>query len=152
MSETNSIDVSQIMADIRREIEEKGLRNDLPDFEEVAVPNENDADSGVFSLERFTLHVDGMNSTYLVPGYHPIGGNPIKVFFKKVLRKLMKFYVQPIAEEVTDFNTCSVRAMNQARNFILEQKSYIEDLEARVETLEAQVETLERLMRENKEG
>ena len=94
-----SVNVEEIMSGIRAEIQEKGYSSDMLSFADVPA----DADAGIY-VERFDADMLRGNVQYIsehhrVDPYRPLSGNPVAVFFKKVLRKFMSFYVEPYAAE-----------------------------------------------------
>lgn len=96
--EANNINIEEIMADIKREIKEKGLTNDMLSFEEVPYRKSQAGGSPEEALEYVT-------SNYYIQPYKELNGNPLKVLFKKIVRKVAKFYVEPVVMEQNDFNT-----------------------------------------------
>ena len=119
----NSINIEQIMADIRREIKEKGLTSDMLSFDDIPYKKTAQGGSPAEAIDYVTSH-------YYVQPYQEFKGNPVKVFFKKALRKIMRFYVDPIVMEQNDFNANTAIAVKA----ISEDKS--KDMCNRVETLE----------------
>ena len=140
--ENGSINIEEIMAEIKQKIKEQGLTADMLSFEDV--PYKKNAQSGSASEA-----LDYISTHYYIQPYKELQGNGIKVFFKKVLRKLMKFYVEPVVFEQNDFNANAVTAMKSPS----ESKS--DDLSSRVETLELAHKELmirlDKLERENAE-
>ena len=140
--ENESINIEEIMAEIKQKIKEQGLTADMLSFEDV--PYKKNAQSGSASEA-----LDYISTHYYIQPYKELQGNGIKVFFKKVLRKLMKFYVEPVVFEQNDFNANAVTVMKS----LSESKS--EDMSSRVETLELAHKELmirlDKLERENAE-
>ncbi|MBR0511516.1 MAG: hypothetical protein IJJ81_02945 [Ruminococcus sp.] len=140
--ENGSINIEEIMAEIKQKIKEQGLTADMLSFEDV--PYKKNAQSGSASEA-----LDYISTHYYIQPYKELQGNGIKVFFKKVLRKLMKFYVEPVVFEQNDFNANAVTVMKS----LSESKS--EDMSSRVETLELAHKELmirlDKLERENAE-
>ena len=140
--ENGSINIEEIMAEIKQKIKEQGLTADMLSFEDV--PYKKNAQSGSASEA-----LDYISTHYYIQPYKELQGNGIKVFFKKVLRKLMKFYVEPVVFEQNDFNANAVTVMKS----LSESKS--EDMSSRVETLELAhkelIIRLDKLERENAE-
>ena len=138
----DNINIEQIMADIKREIKEKGLTPDMLSFEDIPYKKTAQGGSPAEAVDYVTSH-------YYVQPYQEFTGNPVKVFFKKVLRKVMRFYVDPIVMEQNDFNANTAIAIKA----ISEDKS--KDMNSRVETLEIVnkelSKRLEKLERENAE-
>lgn len=140
--ENESINIEEIMAEIKQKIKEQGLTADMLSFEDV--PYKKNAQSGSASEA-----LDYISTHYYIQPYKELQGNGIKVFFKKVLRKLMKFYVEPVVFEQNDFNANAVTVMRSLSD------GKTADLTSKVETLElAQKELmirLDKLERENNE-
>jgi hypothetical protein len=82
----------------------------------------------------------------VVPFDRPLPGNPIVVFFKKVIRKLIRFYIRPTVEQQNEFNAQIVRAVNTVGKYALEIKARpdSEELGKKVELLEMKLETANR--------
>ena len=121
---TSPINVSEIMDGIREEIKEKGYSSDMLSFADVP----SDSDSGDFS-ERFDadmLHgnIQYVNANHRVDPYRPISGNPVAVFFKKVIRKLVSFYVEPYAAEQSSLNANIAQAQTQIELYIQESRMH----------------------------
>ena len=140
--ENGSINIEEIMAEIKQKIKEQGLTADMLSFEDV--PYKKNAQSGSASEA-----LDYISTHYYIQPYKELQGNGIKVFFKKVLRKLMKFYVEPVVFEQNDFNA-------NAANIISDlAESDIGKISGRVETLELANKELmlrlDKLEQENRE-
>ena len=136
---TSPINVSEIMDGIREEIKEKGYSSDMLSFADVP----SDSDSGDFS-ERFDadmLHgnIQYVNANHRVDPYRPISGNPVAMFFKKVIRKLVSFYVEPYAAEQSSLNANIAQAQTQIELYIQESRMHsTKVLLERIEELELQ--------------
>ena len=121
--ENGSINIEEIMAEIKQKIKEQGLTADMLSFEDV--PYKKNAQSGSASEA-----LDYISTHYYIQPYKELQGNGIKVFFKKVLRKLMKFYVEPVVFEQNDFNANAVTVIKS----LTENKSA--DMSSKVEAME----------------
>jgi len=140
--ENEKINIEEIMAEIKQSIKEQGLTADMLSFEDV--PYRKNAQSGSASEA-----LDYVSTHYYIQPYKELQGNPVKVFIKKVIRKLTKFYIEPVVFEQNDFNANAVTVMKSLT------ESGSADLGGRVETLElANKELLirlDKLERENAE-
>ena len=140
--ENGSINIEEIMAEIKQKIKEQGLTADMLSFEDV--PYKKNAQSGSASEA-----LDYVSTHYYIQPYKELQGNPVKVFIKKVIRKLTKFYVEPVVFEQNDFNANAVTVMKSL------SESGSADLGGRVETLELAnkelIIRLDKLERENAE-
>lgn len=146
--EENNINIEEIMADIKREIKEKGLSSDMLSFEDVPYRKTPQAGGSVSEALEY------LNSGYNVQPYKELNGNPLKVFFKKVIRKLTKFYIEPAVADQNSINSNIVTVLNalaenspekaiaKAETVELGQK----ELLIRIEKLEKENEELRRAL------
>ena len=140
--ENPSINIEEIMTEIKQKIKEQGLTADMLSFEDV--PYKKNAQSGSLSEA-----LDYISTHYYIQPYKELQGSGIKVFFKKILRKMMKFYVEPAVFEQNDFNANAVTVMKA----LSESKSA--DMSSKVEAMELAHKELmirlDKLERENAE-
>lgn len=132
------INIEKIMEEIRQEIQEKGYTNDMLSFDDIT-----DFDEENKTLEDY---FDILNSTWNVQAYRELpGGNglvsKIIVFIKKVLRKLIKFYIEPIVADQDEFNANSVRLLNMINGYININDKKIEILEKEIAQLKKQIKS-----------
>ena len=140
--ENGKINIEEIMAEIKQNIKDQGLTADMLSFEDVPFKKTAQGGSASEALDYITSH-------YYIQPYKELKGNPVKVFIKKVIRKMVKFYVEPVVFEQNDFNANAVTVMKS----LTDSKSA--DLSGRVETLELAnkelLMRLDKLERENNE-
>lgn len=135
----SSIDVSEIMNGIRAEIREKGYSSDMLSFADVPMESEDGDMQERFDADMLHCNVQYINVNHRVDPYRPIGGNPIAAFFKKVIRKLVSFYVEPYAAEQSSFNANVAQAQTQIELYIRESRMHsTKVLLERIEELELQ--------------
>lgn len=140
----NNINIEEIMSQIKREIKEKNLTADMLSFEDVPYEKPTDMSSGS-SLEDCDSALTYMNTHYYIQPYKELQGNPLKVFFKKVIRKLTKFYVEPVVFDQNDFNANTTKALNSLRSAV-NTGSESSDMNDRLQVLElAQKELTKRI-------
>ena len=113
---SEQINVESIMKEIKKEIEVKGYTNDLLSFDDVIVDV-------------------GSNHEWEVNPYRPLQGGKVTVFFKKAIRKLVYFFVEPIVMAQDGFNASIVRLMNQMNCYIEEKDKEIAELKKEIEEL-----------------
>ena len=136
--EANNINIEEIMAGIKREIKEKGLTSDMLSFEDVPYRRSTAGGSPDEAL-------DYIRSNYTVQPYKELNGNPVKVLFKKVIRKLTKFYVEPVFEEQNIFNANAVTVISHlAETDLGKINSRVEALELANKELMLRLDKLER--------
>ncbi|MCD8068121.1 MAG: hypothetical protein LUE87_04385 [Lachnospiraceae bacterium] len=135
------IDVEAIMQDIRKKIEEKGYRKSDLHFADITGPGEACPEN--FTAETFSSMVDFMNARSQVNCDGVLQGNKIAVLIKKVIRKIIRFYIWPIVNDQNFFNSCATSAMTQLRLKLEEEQIRNEELTSRLEELEKRLEQME---------
>lgn len=134
------INIEKIMEEIREDIKAKGYTNDMLSFDEVVTIKGTEGD---FNRQEYDTALNYLNHSYHVPSLRPLGGNPLFVFVKKVIRKLTKFYVEPIVASQNEYNAFNVRVLNGlSKRVMSEDADTIPEMLKRIEMLEMQVKTL----------
>ena len=131
MSETNGIDVTKIMEEIRANIKESGADRIPLSFQ--------DTSSGA-SASTLDEAVRYLAYNYEVTAYRMLEGNKLKRFFKKCIRKAGSFFVLPIVAQQNKLNYRYYMVCEAVKN----QKNEIEDLQKTLTSLEAKVDALEK--------
>ena len=93
------------MAQIKQDIKDKGLSSDMLSFEDIPYRKPVQADNaGDISGEDFKGRMLWLKAHYYIQPYKQLAGNAVSVLAKKVIRKMAKFYVEPVVFEQNDFN------------------------------------------------
>ena len=130
MSETNGIDVTKIMEEIRANIRESGADKIPLSFQ--------DSSSGA-SASTLDEAVRYLAYNYEVTAYQMLEGGKLKRFFKKCIRKAGSFFVLPIVAQQNKLNYHYYMVCEAVRN----QKNEIEDLRKTLADRETKVNGLE---------
>ena len=143
MSIQNSdINIESIMQEIKADIKEKGYTNDILSFNDIVIDtstmNVLKFDKIAFNEEIYTV-----NHTWNVQAYRVLTGSRVALFYKKVMRKLVYFFVEPIVLEQDGFNASIVRLMNQMNCYVDETKRQNEVLMKQVEELTEKIKQFE---------
>ncbi len=131
-----SVNIEEIMDEIRTEIKEKGYTADMLSFEEVAnitiVPI---GDSESFDPTEFKGIVSYLDANSTVAVNIPPKGNFIVVFIKKLIRK---FITRPLARQQSEYNIYSARAFTMLKSYTesLPTPEKLTELVNRVELLD----------------
>lgn len=140
------IDVEKIMKDIREQIKERGYEKKELRFADImAEPIEGiECLDEYFELDNFRNTVIKMDGKRNVQCWRPIMGNKVKIFFKKIIRKIVKFYVEPIVADQNEFNFYTVSAMSQLYAKMEEEQAVkLEQMQEQIEKLEERCRQLE---------
>ena len=110
---SSEINIEAIMKEIRQEIADKHLTNEMLSFEDVPYDAPGDKVTGYgLDSEEARKALVYVNGHYSVQPYKPLGGNALAVFVKKVIRRLTKFYVEPVVFDQNEFNANADRLFN----------------------------------------
>ncbi len=113
------IDVEQIMNEIRAEIREKGYTENELKFQDIPIPAVPGTDNGKFNLAELHNQINACNKDWNNPMYFSTsGGNPVKEFYRKAMRKVSRCVFWPIVNYQNKFNSDVVRALNQVKYYI----------------------------------
>lgn len=141
-NQNSEINIESIMQEIRAEIKQKGYTNDLLSFNDIVIDtstlNASKFDKIMFNEEIYTI-----NHTWNVQAYRTLSGSRISLFFKKVIRKMVYFFVEPIVLEQDGFNASMVRLMNQMNCYVDETKQHNEVLKKQVQELSEKIKQFE---------
>lgn len=91
------LDIEQIMQEIREEIAAQPPVPEPPAFA---------PESAADALGFLQAH------TALRP-YRALSGNPGKVFVQRVIRRMLRFLIVPLAEEQSEINAAAVRVLSE---------------------------------------
>lgn len=119
------VNVEKIMEEIRNKIRAKGLDASQLTFEDIS-PEKEDLGSEIsdYSQDELIRACQYLNHHYEVSVWHPLSSarpviGKLFTFGKKVMRKLTRFFIQPIVEDQNRVNMHAVRSLNQLRNYLV---------------------------------
>jgi len=133
----NNIDVDKIMSEIRQDIEDKGIQEPSVNFDDISVdmgaakvlPNK-------FNQNALYRGLTELAHNWRVESYRDLSGSRYATLVKKVLRKGMYFFVNPIVDDQNKNNALFVKSLGQIDCFIRDQLDENRKLKARVKELE----------------
>lgn len=140
------INTEEIMKEIKTQIAERGYSRTELRFADVVGGMENSLGEipDYFELQNFDMTVDQMDAKRDVQCWRVLSGSRISMFAKKVIRKLVKFYVEPIVKSQNEFNFYTTSAMSQMRaKYEDEQEIKLSEMQKRIEELEKRCRELE---------
>lgn len=140
------INTEEIMKEIKAQIEERGYSRSELKFADIAKGGTSALGEipDYFEMQNFDLTIDQMDVRKEVQCWQPLYGNAIVVLVKKVIRKLVKFYVEPIVKTQNEFNYFATSAFAQVRaKYEEEQDIKLLEMQKRIEELEKRCKELE---------
>lgn len=146
---TATVDVTKIMEEIRAEIQEKDYHSEMLSFADV--PLESDFETAAERFDTDLLHrsVQYMNANHTVQLERPLSGNPIRMLWNRLVRRMVRFYVAPYVEHQNELNAAAAQAQTQIERYIQESrmhstKAFLE----RIEVLELQQKNAKLMMQQ----
>lgn len=143
MSEQIEVNIEQIMEEIREKARIEADMQALPAFESIPfrnIPSEQRANEGK-NWNEYMECLGYLNRNYEIPYYWSFGSNgSLKVFIKRVVRKLVKCILFPSLTKQNELNANYVRCLNQLRWVVEEQRAENEVLREEVRQLRTVVE------------
>lgn len=134
-SKMKNINVEDIMAEIRAEIKENRY-NDSLSFQDCITDVTNDSHfDTAFDKIKFNEELYSLNHYWNVQGYRPLHGNIITIFVKRLIRKLIKFYIEPVINDQNNYNAITTRIFNLVNVYIEQQRIRDEELMAEYDEL-----------------
>lgn len=141
------INTEEIMKEIKAQIKERGYSRSELKFADVVKKGESALGEipDYFEIQNFDLTVEQMDVRKEVQCWRPLYGNALTVFVKKFIRKLVKFYVEPIIKSQNEFNFYTTSAMAQLRaKYEEEQDMKLLEMQERIDELEKCCKELEK--------
>lgn len=114
----NSVNTEKIMSQLKSDIKEKNI----PDFKDVPY----NKPSGAEIPENPDKAIENLRAYSYIHSYMHFTGNKLKIFMKKSVRKMIKFYIEPLVNEQNNFNASTETALTSMRNT---QKKLIQRIE-----------------------
>jgi len=126
---TKQVNVEEIMAEIRKEIEDKGYKSENISFSDIP-----------FCAGRFEDNIGYLHDNFSVAAYRPLesGGKlgALNTIRKKILRKLIKFYIEPIVEDQNENNKLMTACLNDLFYDLEAMRKKVKSLEEDIKKLE----------------
>lgn len=144
------INIEDIMKEIQENIKERGYSKKDLKFADIEVVSPEDM-KGEFDINTFKACVHETYQSRYINSYRSLtssipGIGFIVKFIKRVLRKLMCFYIEPIVEDQNKFNDNITRNISQVSTKFDNDAETVKLLEARVEELEVTCRKLEKML------
>ena len=130
------VNIEQIMDEIREEIREKGLKNDIPSMEELSDTRKIMDGWGCFSKRQFVQNWERMNNMRM-EYYRGLGSSNryvrrLVVGLKRAVRKVNCFLVKPIVDDINYYQVLVTMGFAQIGSYINENEA----LKGRIKKLE----------------
>ena len=136
----NTVNIEEIMEEIRADIKKRQLDGTLVPFQDVPQGNvmvNLDVDSDTFDEAKLHKYLDIVNRDYMVILDRPLAVGTSKAgrFVKRAVRRLVRFYINPVVRDQNSVNAAMANSMHQMSNYISHQQAEIRALKREVNAL-----------------
>lgn len=133
--EENNIDIKEIMEQIKKNAANRNYSEEdiLANYQ----PN-NDHDLSEYESHLYVLNKNWHYSAHRDISSHRKGIGQVIIFFKKLYRKTIKWYISPIVEDQVEFNANVVKTFNLLQNQVMKLNELINKVEKQVGIAEVQ--------------
>jgi len=130
------INVEKIMEEIRREIREKGYTNDMLNFNDISIEAQVSPSTPPPSFDREALasFLNQLRQNVAIETYRPIVSytrfaKRFVVFFKKAIRKCIRFYIDPLIAEQNHKNFLTLQCLDTLFNYtVYADSKFVSDI------------------------
>lgn len=122
------LDRALVTEQIKANIQEQGYDDSILDFHQThsCINGEN---QNSYNALNFESHVKQLNENYNIPlDREEPSGNKLKRLFQKVIKKLVRFYMEPVVSEQVRYNSEVTQTMNQVQLFHIDTQQDIDEL------------------------
>lgn len=133
----------QVLNEVRADIKERKLDETLPSFQDVLQGDQGDtmvlldADDEDYDEAKLRKNLTVLKKNYMVVLDRPLaaGLSNRKRFIRKAVRKLTRFYINPVVRDQNSLNAATANVLHQMSRHIAKQEAKIRRLEKEVESL-----------------
>lgn len=125
-----NINIEDIMEEIREEIREKGYKDEEIQFKDIILSSV----ATPYNMQAYKEELEQMAEDRMVQSYRDVasdrpGIGAVVTFFKKLVRRMVCFYIEPIVDDQNKFNEEVTNLLAQALNKFAEDDEKISELE-----------------------
>ena len=129
-----TIDIKKIIEEIRQDIKEKGYKNEDISFSDIPL---TDIRSSMSYSPLFYENLRALRAWHNVRAHRELKSNrlfgPLIIFFKKIFRKCMAFYIEPIVADQNTINGLTAACIIELCITVENMRRHIERLEKKSE-------------------
>lgn len=134
MNEEN-IDIEEIVRDIKKKIMDEDMVCDLPDFLEIIEKHDKEKYHNILAESEY-LKSNSQLTQYSQLTSSKKSVKSIVFFVKRFIRKVIKFYVEPIASEQSEYNGHLAFVIEEMLQIMTKQDQEIQILRREIKDLE----------------
>lgn len=124
------VDIEEVIKEIQRKAKSGEISAEISYNENMSDIAEKNSTETATVL--YTTSLQYLNCNYAQPYYWDLGPKGFKTFIKRVIRKLVKFLIAPIAARQELFNAHTVRCFNALQETVEQQSRMIKQLQQQI--------------------
>lgn len=140
-----TVDVKEIMKQIKIKANQRNISDQIDDLRSTNnLPNSGNASFS--NIEKLQYNVNrqwNYTAEYPIVSHRKLMGS-ILVFGKKVVRKLLRWYVNPVVEKQVGFNATMVQVINEFTSQFKQMNASVEVIEYKLKELQSSVNVLQK--------
>ena len=129
--EETRVDVSRIMADIQREIDEKGLFDELPAFDQVVMVDLHISENA--DTDALRQCIQRANGFSHIPADYPVVGGFLKRAFKKASQKATRCSIGPMSIQISEAHASMIQCFEMTLSIIEQQQKQIDEMKEKLQ-------------------
>ena len=134
------VEIEKIAVEVELEAKKRGYPEDIPEFESQYIFN---TDFYVhYDSQILEENVKDLSEYEMISEYPTYFGRGLKAIFKRLVKKLVRFYVLPVVEMQNLFNHSAKEVGTQLYADSLVKEKQIEELKKEIEELKKQIKEL----------
>lgn len=134
-----SLNIEDIMSEIRADIKEKGISGDMLSFADIPCDANPRNPAQQYDSDQLRKNISYVSDYFALSTENELEGGAFSKLIKKIVRKLARFYVEPIADEQSALNANTAQALQQLELYIMDsQEQNNVALAKRIDALELQ--------------
>ncbi|MCH4031538.1 MAG: hypothetical protein LKG56_06555 [Lachnospiraceae bacterium] len=142
-----TVNVEEIMNEIREDIQKKGYKKDQLSFEDFS--------AGATGLTRYGFDektaleiLSDASRQWQLTSWKPLTGGKVKRFFKRCIRHCAYWLMDPVLMDQSNFNSSSVKMMDQFVSYVDLRNSETADMRKQISELQEEVNSLRKQLAE----
>lgn len=134
------INIEAIMEQIRKSSRTKKYQDKVK-LDDVVIDT-NDLSVSEFDAYKLENDVFALNGVWRINVYGKLTGGRIKVFFKRICRRMVLFFIEKLFDDQNCFNAQTTRVINEMNLFVSETDEKIAALKKEIVELNNEVQML----------
>lgn len=123
-----SVDKAAITEEVRKEMNANQYNEKTLNFDSISLCV-NEENQYCYNEKEFEEHIKRLNILYNISKKHESHtGNVVKKFIQNFIKRLVRFYIEPVVDEQVRYNAEATRALNQIQLYHQQSQQDIDEI------------------------